>query len=43
MRGTRISCRVVVGILDGKRGFERLSVGGRMILKCILNKWCRVA
>jgi hypothetical protein len=39
MGDTRVSCRVLVGRLEGKRALRRLGVGGRMILKLILSKW----
>jgi hypothetical protein len=38
MGDTRVTCRVLVGRLLGKRALRRLHVGGRMILKLILSK-----
>ena len=43
MGDTRISCRVFVGRHEGKRSFRRLGVGGRLIVKLVVNKWCLVA
>jgi len=35
MGDTRVSCRVLVGRLEGKRALRRLGVGGRMITQLL--------